>query len=175
MSLVPSQLSFAEIEKSAPSGATSAIKRWYQSVQGAGGAMQRAKIHAAAAGQRRHRREPAHHHGIAHGYPPDEYQQCPACIIWIGGDYDIQGDGKMNLPVDAAFGALAMAAGVALAHEEYGKDLSNAGSAALAIFAYRKTEDYLSKKEGFAQKNPKFHGEYEFGNEDPVISAGRLL
>lgn len=166
MSLVPSQLSFAEIEKSAPSGATSAIKRWYQSVQGAGGAMQRAKIHAAAAGQTLRSGGESLVVGAALG----------AFHARFGGlDYDIQGDGKMNLPVDAAFGALAMAAGVALAHEEYGKDLSNAGSAALAIFAYRKTEDYLSKKEGFAQKNPKFHGEYEFGNEDPVISAGRLL
>lgn len=164
--MVPSQLSFSEIEKSAPSGTVSAIKRWYQSVQSAGGVAQRAKIHAAAAGNTVRQTGESVVIGAALG----------AFSSRFGGlDYDVQGDGKMMVPVDAAAGALALLGGVALAHEEYGKDLTNTGAAAMAIFAYRKTEQYLAKKEGWAQKSPKFHGDYEFGNEDPIAAAGRLL
>lgn len=90
----------------------------------------------------------------------------------MGLDVSIQG--KVTIPVDGAVGAVGLLGGIALAHEEYGADLYNMGSAAAAVFAFRKTAEFVAKKKGQPVRAAGESG-YEFGaeSEDPIVSWAR--
>lgn len=167
MDSIPSNLTVKELEDSGAPG-VSAIKKWYDSAKGAGNAIARAKMHAAAAGQ-----------GMRQGGES----------LLVGG---LLGAASVHLktgldvkkvPLDAVVGALGIVGGAAMAHEEFGVDLRNTGAAALSVFAYRKTQAYLAEKAKAAGKTPGFevHGDdehfvnHDFGAEDPIIAAARFL
>lgn len=168
---VPSNLTFAEMQASnLPPAQKSAIRRWYEHVQSGSGAMARAKIHAAAAGN-----------AIRAG---GESLLVGGLLGALSVELPTGLDYK-KVPIDAAGGALALAAGVAMAHEEFGADLRNAGACALGIFGYRKTQDLLAEKRRQQGKTPGFmaakaqttaHGDFgaESG-EDPIVTAARML
>lgn len=108
-----------------------------------------------------------------------------------------------KVPVDGVAGAMLLAAGVFAAQEEVGKDLVNAGQAALAILAFRKTHDVVSeielKRSGVTSgggastgqikiSKAQFAGESSFFSlpslnkrrggfhgEDPIVAAARKL
>jgi hypothetical protein len=140
---VPTSLTFGELAGSnMPSGAKSAIQRWFNSSSGPGGdgsasKLARAKLHAKAAGESLRSGGESVIVGAGLG--------ALHASLETGLDYK-------KVPIDAAAGAVLMVAGVALATEEYGKDLSNAGAAALTVFAFRKGNDamldYQLKKSG---------------------------
>lgn len=166
---VPTNLTFAEMQ-GAPPDVKSKIRRWYDSVQTGSNAMARAKQHAAAAGQ-----------GIRQGGES-------LLVAGILGAASVElpnGLDHQGIPIDAALGVTNLVAGVAFAHEEFGSDLRNAGSACLAVFAFRKTQDLLAEKKrargqvpGFAAaKTSNVHGDYDFSSmgEDPIIAAAKLL
>jgi len=90
-----------------------------------------------------------------------------------------------KVPIDAVAGVLALVAGAATSPEEFSKDLQNTGAAALAIFSFRKTHDFIAAKMKEKGKKPgsQIAGEIEglshyngdFGEEDPIIAAARFL
>jgi len=110
-----------------------------------------------------------------------------------------------KVPIDAAVAAGAMVAGIAFANEDVSKDLLNAGSAAAAVYAFRKSHDWMAQKklsqgqipgstaakassgkatmkgESWANggyNNPGYVAGGAFGadtDEDPIIQAARLL
>lgn len=84
------------------------------------------------------------------------------------------------LPVDGAVAAIGMIGGIALAHEEGGTDLRNAGAAAASVFAFRKTYDFLAekKKASGGKVGGTFAGEQEYGmgaEVDPIIACARQM
>jgi hypothetical protein len=131
--------------------------------------MARAKLHAAAAGQ-----------GLRQGGES----------LLVGG---LLGAASVELktgldvkkvPIDAVVGVLGLVGGAAMAHEEFGVDLRNAGASALSVFSYRKTQAFLAAKKTAAGGTPGFtvHGDDEgfvphgdIGAEDPIIAAARFL
>jgi hypothetical protein len=50
---------------------------------------------------------------------------------------------SQTLPADAIAGVVGLIAGTMMAQEEVGKDLQNAGAAALTVYAFRKTNDLV--------------------------------
>ncbi len=102
-----------------------------------------------------------------------------------------------KVPIDAVAGALGLLAGTFAAQEEIGKDLANAGAAALAVFAFRKTNDLVTDMQvkrsgvtpgGGAVANvagktiSKFGGEGGWANgsasdigEDPIVRSARSM
>lgn len=50
------------------------------------------------------------------------------------------------VPVDALTAGVGLLGGVALAHQEGGVDLRNAGASAATVFAFRKTYDFMAEK-----------------------------
>lgn len=164
---IPSNLTVKELEEAGAPGVSN-LKRWFDSAKGAGNAMARAKMHAAAAGN-----------GLRQGGES-------LLVGGLLGAASVQlktGLDVKKVPIDAVVGALGLVGGAALAHEEFGKDLANAGAASLSIFAYRKTQAFLAEKARAAGKTPGFevHGDDEgfvhgdFGAEDPIVSAARFL
>lgn len=173
MADLPSGLTVHELQESGAPGVSS-LKKWYESVKGGSSAMARAKMHAAAAGQ-----------GLRQGGES----------LLVGGLFGVAsvklqtGLDVKKVPVDAVVGVLGLLGGAALAHEEYGTDLRNAGAAGLSIFSYRKTQDWAAQKArtggqpvGFETAKSQAastasgataHG--DFGAEDPIIAAARLL
>lgn len=167
MDNLPSNLTVKELEEAGAPG-VSALKRWFDSAKGASNAVARAKLHAAAAGN-----------GLRQGGES-------LLVGGLLGAASVQlktGLDVKKIPLDAVVGALGLVGGAALAHEEFGKDLANAGAAGLSIFAYRKTQAFLAEKARAAGKTPGFeaHGDDEgfvhgdFGAEDPIITASRFL
>ncbi len=159
------------IDKNDLSG-VSGIKRWAASLSGGGvaAAAARAKLHAAAAGK-----------GLRQGGES----------LLVGGLLGAAsvalptGLDAKKVPIDAVVAAVGICGGAMMAHEEYGVDLANAGAASAAVFAYRKTQDFMAAKARAAGKKPGFevhgddegfvpHGE-DFGAEDPVVAAARFL
>jgi hypothetical protein len=157
-------MTVSELQASGAPGMSS-IRRWYESVRGGSSAMARAKLHAKAAGD-----------GLRSGGESLLVGGALAALhVEKGLDYK-------KVPLDAVIGGLGLLGGAAMAHEEFGKDLGNAGSAALAIFSFRKTFEFLAerkKKEGGAVagglKGASIAGESDYGAEDPVIAAARFL
>lgn len=142
-------------------GQKSAIRRMYERL-GGGAMMGRAKAHAM---------------GTAHAI-----RQGGEALI-VGGalgalhqqkGLDVSIQGKVNVPVDGAVAAVGLVGGIALAHEEYGADLRNMGSAAAAVFAFRKTAEFVAKKKGQPVRAAGESG-FEFGteSEDPIVSWAR--
>lgn len=167
MDTIPSNLTVKELEESGAPGVT-ALKRWFDNARGGGNAIARAKLHAAAAGN-----------GL---------RQVGESVIVGGllGAASVQlptGLDVKKIPIDAVLGALGLVGGAALAHEEFGKDLANAGAAGATVFSYRKTQAFLAAKARAAGKTPGFeaHGDDEhfvhgdFGAEDPIVAAARFL
>ncbi len=166
---MPTSLTVGELANSGmPTSQQSAIRRWYESAKGGSNAMARAKLHAAAAG-----------HGLRQGGES-------LVIGGILGAAHTQlktGLDVKKVPIDAVVGVLGLVGGAALAHEDYGVDLRNAGSAALAVFAFRKTHDVLAEKMrqqgktpgSAAATTPAANGENDFGAEDPIVKAARFL
>lgn len=150
----------------------SGIKRWAASLSGGGvgAAAARAKLHAAAAGK-----------GLRQGGESLLVGGLlGAASVALPTGLDVK-----KVPIDAVVAGVGILGGVALAHEEFGVDLGNAGSAAAAVFSYRKTQDFMAAKARAAGKKPGFevhgddegfvpHGE-DFGAEDPVVAAARFL
>lgn len=128
---VPSTITFDSLASSnMPPAAKSSIRRWYESSQGPGGGnpIALAKLHAKSAGE-----------GLRAGGES----------LLIGGALgafhakSATGLDVKKVPIDAVVGAMGLVAGTMLAQEEVGKDLQNAGAAALAVYAFRKTNDLV--------------------------------
>ena len=91
-------------------------------------------------------------------------------------------DHKMGtnvVPIDGVVAALGLIGGVAMSHEEYGPDLRNAGSAAAAIFAFRKGSELYAKKRGKTVPALNAHGEDDYGVDDvgvdPIVALAKRL
>ena len=163
----PSNLTIKELEESGAPG-VAGIKRWFEAARGGSNAIARAKLHAAAAGK-----------GLRQGGES----------LLVGGILGVAsvqlktGLDMKKVPLDAAVGVLGLIGGAAMAHEEFGADLGNAGSAALTVFAFRKTQQYMADKARAAGKTPGFevHGDDDEGfvhgdsGEDPIVAAARFL
>jgi hypothetical protein len=154
----------------------SSIQRWYDAVKSGGAGLAKAKSHAMAAGA-----------GVRQGGE----------ALLVGGLLGAMsvelptGLDVKKVPVDAVGGVAFLVASAAVAGEEYSTDLRNAGSTALAVFAYRKTQDLLAEKKragggmpGYAAaKTVSAHGDYDYSGgtsdsdmgEDPIVTAARLL
>jgi hypothetical protein len=81
----------------------------------------------------------------------------------------------LSVPIDGAVGALALAASMVPSLKEVHEDLKNAGSAALAVAAFRKTQVLMHTKAATVA-----HGEFGTGSwgaegEDPLIAVARSL
>ena len=173
---LPTQISVAAL----PPAQKSAIRRWYDQVKdgGAGSALARAKMHASAGG-----------HAIRAG---GEGLIIGAALGAAHAELPHGLDFNGKIPIDAAFGATALAASIALAGEETHHDLRNAGATAVGIFSFRKVHDFVAakkaakgdvpgsvaKKAGAATDKAKaaVHGEddADYG-EDPIVAAARFL
>lgn len=152
----------------------SAIARMVERMGGGGAAMSRVKAHAMATGNAVRQGGESVVVGAALGFAHVELPN--------GLDVKVPGQPNVKLPVDGIGGAACMIAGVALAHEEFGKDLTNAGAAAVSIFAFRKTAEFAAKKKaerGGGLPGGRIAGEgYEFGAEsenDRIIALARSL
>lgn len=161
---------FDAIESSnIPSRQKSTLRRWADSVRGGG--MASFKTHAGS---------------VAHGVR----QGGTALVVGAGLGYvkavrpdglDVRVQGK-DVPLDGLGGALAIAASVATAGEEYSTDLRNLGSDAIAICAFRKTDDFVLARRAAgapaapvapaAAATPAVAGDY---GEDPIVAAARAL
>lgn len=168
--IVPSHITFDTLAKSnMPPAQKTAIRRWYESIQGDGAqaAMARAKLHASAAVEGvRAGGESLMVGGILGGL---------AATLPDGLDY------QKKFPIDAAVGIMGIAGGAVLAHEHIGGDLKNAGAAALAVFSFRKSFGVVAEMRKKAGKAvAQFNGEdggddSDIGAEDPIVAAARYL
>jgi len=142
-------------------GQKSAIRRMYERLSGSGG-LARAKSHVAATG---HAVRQGGESLIVGGALGALHQQ-------QGLDMNIKG--KVTVPVDGVVGAVGLIGGVAMAHEEFGADLRNMGAAAAAVFAFRKTAEFVARKKGQPVRAAGESG-YEFGaeGEDPIVAWAR--
>ena len=88
------------------------------------------------------------------------------CKLKSGLDVPVYTDksGKAHTaPLDGAIAAIGAIAGTAMANEEYGKDLINVGAGAAAIFAYRKSRDFMAAKMRAANQNVGYQQTPAFG------------
>ena len=86
-----------------------------------------------------------------------------------------------GIPLDGAGGGLATVVGVLAAHHEVGKTLRHMGANSIAIFGFRKTEEWLGVRKA------TIHGEEwnnpgtvdttgsTIGDDDPIIAAAKRL
>lgn len=164
---IPSNLTIKELEESGAPGVSN-IKKWFDSARGAS-AITRAKIHAAAAGNGLRQTGESLIVGGLLG----------AASVHLKTGLDVK-----KVPLDAVVAGLGLVGGAAMAHEEFGKDLANAGAAAASVFAFRKTQAFLAEKARASGKTPGFevHGDDDesfvhgdFGAEDPVVHAAKFL
>ncbi len=170
---------------------SSAIRTWYEKNLG-GTALGRAKKHVDAGA-----------HAVRSGGESAIVGAglgAAACYLKGGLDIPVDKAGKFSAPIDGALAAAGILGGVLLAHEDYGKDLANVGSAAAAVFSFRKSSEYLAAKLHAQGKTPGYQlgrdyqkaagqlvtgggtisGESGFGHElatgeDPITAASRLL
>jgi hypothetical protein len=139
----------------------SAIRRAWESIKEGGSKMQKAKLHAAAGAAALRQGGESAIVGAALG----------ALHVELKTGLEIK-----KVPMDAALGAGALIASVAWAQEEFSADLRNAGSAAIAVAAYRKTEEFLAEKKratggvpGGDAARAGIHGDADMG-ADPVVA-----
>jgi len=87
--------------------------------------------------------------------------------------------GKANIPLDGVVAAIGIAGGIAMAHEDVGTDLANAGNAALSVLAFRKGFAFLAEREKRTggTVGGSFNGESSGGDmgEDAIEAAARAL
>lgn len=131
---IPAGITFQSLANSGmPPAQKSAVMKWYDRTLAAGGNTEQsklalAKLHVKAAGE-----------GLRSGGES-------LLVGGILGAVHAQLPGGLDfkkIPIDAVAGVLGIAAGAVGAQMEVGKDLQNAGSAALAVFAFRKTNDLI--------------------------------
>jgi len=137
---IPSTITFDSLAQSnMPAEHKSAIRRWYDSASGPGGGspLALAKLHMKAAGE-----------GLRAGGESLLVGGALGALhakLPTGLDMKPSASSTKGVPVDAVVGVLGLVGGTFAAQEEYGKDLANAGAAALAVFAFRKTNDLVVK------------------------------
>jgi hypothetical protein len=140
--IIPDGITFSSLEKSgAPRSEVSAIKRWYdRTLANQGNTVESkialAKLHVKAAGEGLRAGGESLLIGGALGAV---HAKLPGGLdMKVGTGANIQ-----QVPIDAVVGVLGLVGGAVGAQMDVGKDLQNAGSAALAIFAFRKTNDLM--------------------------------
>jgi len=142
MSSVPSTITFDSLANSGmPPAQKSAIRRWYESSQGPGGGgkLALAKLHAKSAGEGL---RAGGESLLVGGILGAIHAKRAAGLDFPIGKPDATGRSQ-TLPADAIAGVVGLIAGTMMAQEEVGKDLQNAGAAALTVYAFRKTNDLL--------------------------------
>lgn len=138
---VPSQMTFSSMEKAgAPRAEVNRLKAWADRAlnrdSGEASAIAKAKLHVQAAGEALRGGGEALLVGGTLG----------AIHAKLPGGLDMKigtGANIHQIPIDGAIGAMGLIMGVFGAQMEVGKDLQNAGAAATAIFAFRKTNDLI--------------------------------
>lgn len=92
-------------------------------------------------------------------------------------DYSVKvsATNTLNIPIDGAIGALALAASMVPALKEVHQDLKNAGSAALAVSAFRKTQVLMHTKAATVAHGEMGSGSWGSEGEDPLIAVARSL
>ncbi len=153
LTLSPSSIERADV---APSE-KGALMRFYSKLKGGSGqALSRAKVHVTEGGA-----------AIRQGGESAVIGALLGAVEAQYGSLDYK-----KVPIDGALAAVGLLGAVALAHEPVAVDLRNAGSGALAVFAYRQTSRYIkAKKVGM-------HGdldESDWGAEDPIMEAAKHL
>lgn len=163
------ELALSHVESSnLPTREKSAIRKWYESaVARHGSTIGRAKGHVRASGHAARQGAESAATGAALG----------AAHVYLKNGLDI---GKV--PADAALGVAGLAASVWLAQDGMSDDLRNVGSAALTVFAFRKTFKMLGEKRAQTGKavggllGPgivRVQGEADYGAEDPIVALAR--
>lgn len=154
-----------------PTRQKSALARLVERVGGPGAAMSRVKAHAMATGQAVRQGGESVVVGGLLGVAHVELK--------TGLDVTVKGT---KLPADAIGGAAAMIAGVALAQEEYSRDLINAGSAALTVFSFRKAGEFAAKKKAERGGGPpggrmagEDYADWGAEEDDAIVRAARNL
>lgn len=171
--------------------AKSRIREWYERLSGGSAVMTRAKLHAVAGAEALRAGGEA---GLVGG-------MLGAASVMLPNGLDLvvsKTNSKVpKLPIDGALGALLLVGSVAAAGEAnaVSHDLRNAGGAAMAVFAFRKSEQYMSKQYRMQGKTPGYQksSEYQissgatvtsfrgedagFGHEsaDPILLAAQAL
>lgn len=156
-------MSITKLESSnLPASQKSAIRRMYEKIGGSS-AMGRVRSHAMATGHAVRQGGESLVVGGILGYAHQE----------LKGGLDIDIQGKVKVPLDGVVAVAGLGASVFMAGEEIAPDLRNAGAAAAAILAFRKTSEFVAKKKG---QPARIAGEFEFGHEsgeDPIIEYAR--
>lgn len=161
-------VSLATIQSSnLPSSQKSAIRRLYESMGGSGSALDRVRAAAVTSGEAIRQGGESVVVGAVLG----------AAHVYLPQGLNMKVGQKVNVPIDAAAGALLMGAAVLMSDEPVAEDLRNAGASALSVFSFRKTYEVLAKKRApggkFAGEDGWFAGADP--SEDPVIAAARAL
>jgi len=165
---VPTTMTLHEAEAAGAPGVSN-LKRWLASARGLTSAATRAKVHAVAAAN-----------GVRQG---GESLLMGAALAAANVELKTGLDVR-NVPIDAVAGGLGILGGVALAHTEAGTDLRNMGGAALAVFSFRKTQNFLAEKKRAKGQTPGFevHGDDDEAfqphgdiGEDPIVRAAGFL
>jgi hypothetical protein len=149
--------------------AKSAIRRWYESVGGAGGL-------------KRHVTETAQ--AVRQGGESGLMGAALGLLEAERGSLDMK-VGQYEVPLDGVAAAVGLVGSVMMANEATGlsADLRNLGSSALSVLAYRKAGDWRRKAKGLAPHRlpgalPAHHGDLN-GNivdmNDPVLAAAQSL
>jgi hypothetical protein len=153
-----------------PTAQKSAFKKWYERIGGSGRAIVRAKAHVVEGG-----------HAIRQTGESAVVGATLGAIAANRGpqalDYMVKGQ---SIPVDAVGGVLAMGAAVVFAPSEpsVAVTLRNAGAAAIAIAAYRKTDEFVTLKmagKARAAAGATKPGAVAHGEEDPIVALARNL
>jgi hypothetical protein len=87
---------------------------------------------------------------------------------------------KISIPLDGAVAAIGMLGGIALANEEGGVDLRNAGASAASVFAFRKAYDFAAEKKKASGGHPggTFGADQAYGmgeERDEIIECARQI
>jgi hypothetical protein len=185
----------------------SALRTWYERISG-GGALARTKKHVEASAHAIRAGGEAVVVGAALGAIDSHLKG--GLDIAVGGTAATTpaaqqagaaattGKTPMHIPLDAVVAGVGILGGVAMAHEDFGGDLRNAGAAAAAVFSFRKTRDYTAAQMRMAGQTPGYqtnmgfqksigvgttppaaattHGEFAGDpNADPILLAARNL
>jgi hypothetical protein len=155
-----------------PSHHKSSIRKWLDRATGGAG-LGRAKAHALATG-----------HVLRQG---GEAVLVGGALGAIKAERAEGLDIKGKMPIDGIAGAAFLAASIGVANHEVSTDLRNAGSNALTVFAFRKSEQYFLNRKGMGAPPPAAAvpgpaagggaapaaaGDY---GEDPIVAAARAL
>lgn len=146
-------------------GPTSPLGLWYKRMtDGDTNTMTRAKNHVEALA-----------HGVRAGGESIIVGGALGAIEAQRGSLDVvlsKTNAKAVLPIDGALAAVGLIGGIAMGGDGVhgpSEDLRNAGAAAAAVFSYRKTKEFVTKRKSMSAHGD---GEVSFG-EDAIIRAAR--